>query len=818
MKRCPWMILIVIGSSVWAHAADDSVTVVARPNTGSTNQAYVQPRPPLLPAPLIKLPVGAVQPQSWVRKQLQLQADGFHGHLGEISRFLRKEDNAWLNAQAGGQSGWEEAPYWLKGFANCAYLLGDQRMLDETKIWIEAALASRQADGWFGPESNRTRVDGAADLWPNMIMLYCLQDHYEHAEDPRVIELMTDYFRFLQAIPDEKFLPDYWDRMRGGDLLYSVHWLYNRTGEEDLLKLAEKVHRNTARWDDDVINWHNVNIGQAFGEPARWYVQSKDPADLEAAYRNWQKVRSMYGQVPGGMFGGDENCRPGFSDPRQAIETCGMVEAMLSDEILLAITGDPLWADRCEDVAFNSLPAALTADMKALRYLTAPNLVLSDRHNKSPGFQNSGPMLHMNPHGHRCCQHNWGHGWPYYAEHLWMATPDNGLAAVMYAPSHVTARVGDGAKVTIVQETRYPFDEQIQLHVKLSAPSEFPLYLRIPRWCRQVELSIAGKPVETAVRPSTYLRIHRRWSDGETVELSLGMEVTLRRWEENKNSVSVDRGPLTYSLKIGERYVRQGGTDPWPAWEIHPESPWNYGLVFDADDPASSFEVVQKDWPDNQMPFTHEGAPIELKAQAKRIAQWQADHLGLVGLLQPSPAASDAPLETITLIPMGAARLRIASFPVIGAGPDAVQWSEPPKPAFRVQASHCFDSDSVLAVADGVEPSGSGDRSIPRMTWWPHTGQREWIEAHFAKPKKLTRSAVYWFDDTGVGKCRVPGQWRLLYRQGDQWLPVQTQDEFGTGTDAFQSVDFEPVTTDALRMEVQLQDEFSAGILEWKVE
>ena len=88
--------------------------------------------------------------------------------------------------------------------------------------------------------------------------------------------------------------------------------------------------------------------------------------------------------------------------------------------------------------------------MKALRYLTAPNLVLSDRHNKSPGLQNGGPMLHMNPHDHRCCQHNWGHGWPYFAEHLWFATPDNGLAAVLYAASEVKAKVGeDGTEVTI---------------------------------------------------------------------------------------------------------------------------------------------------------------------------------------------------------------------------------------------------------------------------------------------------------------------------------------------------------------------------------
>lgn len=170
-------------------------------------------------------------------------------------------------------------------------------------------------------------------------------------------------------------------------------------------------------------NWHNVNIAQAFGGPARFYPQSKDPKHLIAAERNYQEVRSLYGQAPGGMFGGDENCRPGYRGPRQAIETCGIVEQMLSDETLLAITGRMIWADRCELVALNMLPAAFTADLKALHYLTAPNLVLCDAASKSPGVQNSGPMFLFDPHRHRCCQHNAGHGWPYYTEHLWMATP-----------------------------------------------------------------------------------------------------------------------------------------------------------------------------------------------------------------------------------------------------------------------------------------------------------------------------------------------------------------------------------------------------------
>ena len=806
---------------ITCSTAGAQIRVVDRPDTAAGNDFYVGNRAPLVPSPFIKLPVGAIEPQGWIRKQLELQADGFHGHLTDISRFLIKEGNAWLSPAGEGDHGWEEPPYWLKGFSNCGYILRDQRMIDESKIWIEAALASQKDDGWFGPDKGRkgaaTRLQGREDLWPNMIMLFGLQDYYEFTGDKRVIELMTKYMNYLTTVPEDQFLVGYWPKMRGGDLLYSVYWLYNRTGDKFLLDLAEKVHRHTAEWEKDVINWHNVNMSQGFGQPGTYYMQSRNPGHLEAAERNWRKIRDMYGQVPGGMFGGDENCRPGFTDPRQAVETCGMVEMMLSHETLLTISGEVKWADRCEDVAFNSLPAAFTPDLKALHYLTSPNMILCDRHNKSPGVQNGGPMLHFNPHIHRCCQHNTGHGWPYYAEHLWLATPGNGLAAVMYGPSRVIAKVGNGIKISILQETTYPFDENIRLTVTASRPVEFPLYLRVPGWCENPKLSINGAASSFEANPGSYIMIDRKWSDGDKVELSLPMEIKIREWTQNHNSVSVDRGPLTYSLKIGERYVREGGTDEWPAWEIHPTTPWNYGLIVNEDNPASSFRLVRGEWPQANQPFKADAAPLELRAKAKRIPAWQKDHLGLVGKLQPSPVKSDEPTEDVTLIPMGCARLRISAFPTIGSGPDAHDWKEPPK-SMPATASHCWESDSVAALSDKLVPRSSNDQSIQRMTWWPHKGTTEWVQYEFDKTRNISGSSVYWFDDTGGGGCRIPKSWRLLYKNGNRWTEVAQIGSYGLEKDKFNIVKLKPVQTTALRLEVQLQSDFSAGILEWRVD
>lgn len=798
---------------------EETASVVERPPAMGRNAHYAANREPLSPSAFVKLPVGSIRPRGWLRKQLELQAAGFHGYLWEISPFVKREGNAWLSPTGEGHSPWEEMPYWLKGFAACGYVLGDERMMAETKRWIDGAIASQRDDGWFGPRANLTRVGGKPDLWPNMVMLNCLQSYYEYTGDKRVLDLMTRYFRWQHALPEADLLTPDWQKRRAGDNILSVYWLYNRTGEKWLLDLAAKLHRHTDPWVERLVNLHNVDVSQAYDEPAVFYVLSKNPRDLKASYRRHAEVREQFGQVPGGMFGGDENCRPGFGDPRQAIETCGIVEEMHSNETMLAITGDPAWADQCEYVAFNALPAALTADMKALRYLTSPNMIVSDAKNKAPGLQNGGNMLEMNPHTHRCCQHNFGHGWPYFAEHLWMATADNGLAAVMYAACEVKAKVGEGREVTIRTTTRYPFEEQVEFTVSLGEATEFPLFLRVPKWCDGAAVSVNGKKLDVEANGGRYVRVLRKWAEGDRVAIALPMRIAVNTWEKNKHSVSVDRGPLTFSLAIGEKMTRTGGTDRWPAWSIEPTTAWNYGLVLDASDPTKSFDVVERDRNAGDMPFVPNAVPISLRAKGRKIPQWKADYLGLVGLLQESPAKTNEPVEEITLIPMGAARLRITAFPVASDADNAHQWVVPAEAlAVKVSASHCWDGDTVVAAVDGRLPKNSDDHTIPRFTWWPKRGSAEWLAREFDAPRKVSRVEVYWFDDEPTGgKCRVPKSWRLSYRKDGKWVAVENASGYGVEKDRFNAVKFDAVETDALRIDVDLRDDVSGGVLEWRV-
>lgn len=668
---------VACAAMAFASNAQDVVSVVERPQVSVSNN-YTNFRSPLQPVPLLKLPVGSIQPKGWLRKYLELQKDGLNGQLGTISAWLDKNNNQWLSDN--GDHGWEEVPYWLRGYCSLAYILDDPDMKAEAQIWFDAVLRNLKEDGFLGP---RNYEGSNPELWAQMIMLWALQTYYEYSEDPKVLEAMTNYFKWELTVPDSQFLNGLWQEKRGGDNLWSVIWLYNRTGDDSVLPLIDKLHLNTSNWtmENDLPNWHGVNFAQGFREPALYSLYSGDAEMLQATYDNHNIMRARYGQVPGGMYGADENARAGYFDPRQGAETCAIVEQMASDEILMGITGDTFWADHCENVAFNTFPAALTPDMKALRYITSPNMTVSDEKLHGPSIDNNlRGMLSMSPFSSRCCQHNHGMGWPYYVEHLVMATTDNGIATMLYADNVTTAKVENGKVITLIEETEYPFDEVVKLTVSTDETVKFPLYLRIPVWSSQTSVTINGESVDADNSAGKYIRIDREWKNGDVVELTMPMTVSTQIWQQNKASVSVNYGPFTLSLKIDEVYEAhdsrdtqfvqddshwQEGVDAslWPCYVIKPASSWNYALKLNDENLPSDFSVIKKEWNRNEIPFTIENSPFEFTAVGRQIPSWGYDATGMTDLL-PTKWAERSKEETmLKLVPMGVARLRISSFP-----------------------------------------------------------------------------------------------------------------------------------------------------------
>lgn len=676
----------------------------------------------LAPAAFTRLAPGSITARGWLAGQLGLQLDGLCGRYDQRSHFLDFDASGWVHPE---KPGWEELPYWLRGFVPLAIATGNADALARARRWIDAVLATQQSDGFVGPRALRTSLDGGPDFWPFLPLLMALRTWQEYAGDQRIIPFLTRFLTFMNAQGKGAF-DHSWIATRWGDGLDVALWLHDRTGDAFLLDLADKMHTWGADWTGPLPSPHNVNIAQGFREPAQYARRSGSSSDTGATYRTYDQVLGTYGQFPGGGFAGDENLRPGFGDPRQGFETCGIVEFMASHELLTRVTGDPVWADRCEELAFNMLPAALDPQGKAVHYITSANSIDLDNAAKTQGqFQNGFAMQSFQPgvDQYRCCPHNYGMGWPNYTEELWLATPDQGLAAALYAPCQVTATVAGGTRVTVTEETDYPFGETVRLTLSTPRAVRFTLRLRVPGWCADPVLTVNGEAV--AARPGpTFVTVDRTWANGDVVTLKLPQRTTVRTWTGGKNAVSVAHGPLTYALKIGAQYVRYAGDDTFPEYAVHATTPWNYGLV-----PGAVPEFVRAGGAVPANPFTLEGTPVRLTAQARRIPEWVADDEHVVAPLQPSPARSASPVETVTLVPMGAARLRISSFPT--AAPDGRPWT--PEPPFRrIRNKH---SDKVLAV-DNMSTANS--------------------------------ARVVQFDDTPTGDHA----WQLIDR-GDGWFLVR---------------------------------------------
>ncbi|HEX8985388.1 MAG TPA: beta-L-arabinofuranosidase domain-containing protein [Bryobacteraceae bacterium] len=619
----------------------------------------VRNRAPLAQTGYTPLPLGSVMPLGWLERQLRIQANGLSGHLEEFWPDLGP-NSAWLG---GSGEGWERGPYYLDGLVPLAYLLNDPTLIRRAQKWVNWAIENQRPDGAIGPAKN-------TDWWPNYIMIKALTQYQEVTGDPRVIPLLERYFAYMAANLDQRPLKQ-WAIFRWQDQALTVLWLYNRNGDPKLLDLAKKLHAQGHDWaaqfadfkykgkvTKDQLNLatHVVNNAQGLKTAAVWYEVTGDKRDLDALRNQFEQL-DRYQLLPNGAHSGDEHYAG--TNPTQGSELCSIVEAMFSLENIVAITGEPAYGDRLEKLAYNPLPGTFSKDMWAHQYDQQANQVLvsvakRDWTNNEPDSN----LYGLEP-NFGCCTANMHQGFPKFVAALWMATPRDGLAAVAYGPSRVTAPVRGNVPVTITEETEYPFREKVKLLVNPSAPVTFPLELRVPAWATRASVTVNGKAVQ-GIRAGSFLTVEREWKPGDRVEIVLPMQPRISRWYHN--SVAVERGPLVYSLKIGEDWKKVKDRPQAPDWEVLPTTPWNYGLIVDTARPERSFHVEEK--PVGEYPFSPEGAPVALTAKARRIPDWKLVN-DSAGPLPESPARSSAPVETVTLIPYGSAKLRITAFPLL---------------------------------------------------------------------------------------------------------------------------------------------------------
>jgi len=648
--------------------------------------SYQGNRAPLQGKPYAELPLGAIEPQGWLLEQLRRMAAGMTGHLDEWYPEALGPRNAWLG---GDGDAWERGPYWIDGLYPLAHLLKDERLKAKARAWVEWTLRNQREDGYLGPRPTAKppkyepglQRDRQEDWWPKMVMLKILQQHYAATGDRRVIDCLRRYFRYQLAQLPERPLDhwSYWGRQRGGDNLLIVLWLYNQTGDAWLLDLARLLVRQTLPFTDIFLegsfihrqrglggastgedSFHCVNLAQGMKTPLVTSLLDGDPRHMLATRRAFRDIETSHGQ-PHGLYGADEGMHG--RDLDRGSELCTAVEMMFSLEKMVEISGDVALADRLERIAYNPLPTQVTDDCCAKQYYQQANQVqvtfgLRSFHNHHFGDG----LVYGLCTGFQCCTCNLHQGWPKFVGHLWMAAADDGLAALVYGPSRVSARVRGGVPVAIVEETGYPFTETIRFEVRPERAVEFPLHLRIPGWCEGATIAVNGQTIERPGKGCIAV-LRRTWTAGDRVELTLPMALRKSYWFER--SVALERGPLVYALRLEEQWSRVRPEDREFGYrECRPKQAWNYALLESAlKDLTRGFEVVRAKSV-AAYPWTLADAPIELRTRAVRVPQWTL-YDGSAGRvpLSPMPRVEDLRPEPIRLIPYGCTTLRVSAFP-----------------------------------------------------------------------------------------------------------------------------------------------------------
>ena len=633
----------------------------------SHSDAAVKNRTPLAPNAFYPLPLGSIRPTGWLLAQLQTQASGLGGHLDEIWPDVGP-NSGWLGGT--GES-WERGPYFLDGLVPLAYQLDDERLKAKAQKFIEWTISHQAPDGMIGPASND-------DWWPRMVMLKALIQYQEATRDPRIIPLLERYFAYQLRTLKTRPLKD-WGKFRWQDNALAVLWLYNRNGDARLLDLARLLHDQGFDWqanfadfkftngvtaasiklnsggglEDLALATHGVNNGQALKAAPVWSMISGKASDRNGFFQMLDALDKYHG-LPNGMFSCDEHLAG--RNPVQGSELCTVVETMFSLEQSFAILGDAPIGDRLELLAFNALPGTFTDDMWAHQYDQEPNQVEVSLHRKP--WTTDGPesnIYGLEPH-FGCCTANFHQGWPKFTSSLWMASHDDGLTAVAYAPCDLRTTVR-GEAVELSVKTEYPFRERISITIKQAAGKEFPLRIRIPEWAQTgVTLLINGEP-QPIPAAAGFALLHRAWKSGDIIDLNL--PIYPRALPGYNGSLSVRAGALVFSLPIDQDWLKLRDRGPASDWQAFPASSWNYALATTGQGDRD-FKLQQSAM--CTPPFTSKAPGLTIAVTGRKVPAWRALD-GVADPMPQSPVASVESAETLTLIPYAAAKLRITAFP-----------------------------------------------------------------------------------------------------------------------------------------------------------
>lgn len=582
--------------------------------------------------------------------------------------------------------------------------------------------------------------------------------------------------------------------------------LYRATGDERYLTLAKFLLDERGPNPGEKTNPRGLDYNQAQQrvveqtEPVGHAVRATymysgmadvaaltgDPSYVKAIDTIWSNTvgRKLYITGGIGATGAGEAFGRHYELPNMTAynETCASIGMDYWNHRLFLLHGDAKFIDVMERTLYNGLISGVALDGKTFFY---PNPLESNgQHERSPWF------------GVACCPGNITRFLASVPGYVYAHEGDT-ILVNLYAAGNAGIETGGGKKVQLVQDTRYPWDGTVKLTVKPDRTRRFAIKLRLPGWARNEVVpsdlyrfaDSSSEPIALAVngqqRPATsdrgYATIEREWKAGDVITLTLPMPVrrivSHERVEANRGRMALQRGPIVYAAEWADNpngKVRNVVLPPATRLTstfrgdllkgVQVIQGRAFGLAYDA---AGSVTKTDQDF--MAIPY----ATWANRGRGQMIV-WLATEDAVA---RPTPWPTAATTSTVTT-----------------------------SPARR----------NPRAINDGEDPRSSDDPTS-YFDWWPRRGTSEWVEYALQKPSTISQIEVYWFDDTGRGQVRVPASWRALYEDGEAWKPLDTRDAYGVARDRFNTLTFPPVTTTGLRLEVNLQPGFSAGIQEWRV-
>ena len=597
-----------------------------------------------------------IKPEGWLRRQLEIQARGLSGNLDKIWPDVR--DSAWIG---GDREGWERVPYWLDGFIPLAHLLQDEDLIARANRYVQCIVDRQQPDGWICPCNADARA--AYDLWAVLLIGKVLALHCEFTDDDRVESALYAAMQNLHDLlaAGTVHLFD-WGKFRWFEGLVPLIHLYQRKPEAWMQSLGRMLREQGADYPSFQHLWlraknqwrqetHIVNLCMMLKYEALCCAFFGEERNHQADDL-WAVLEQHHGTAVG-TFTGDE-CLSGTSNT-QGTELCAVVELMYTCEWLYAVTGDHVWAERLEKVAFNAMPATFTDDMWGHQYDQMVNQMACIEFPGRSHFRTNSSESHLfglEP-NYGCCTANMHQGWPKLALHALQRT-EKGFAVAHLLPVSVETQV-NGIPVTFRVDGDYPFRMQADIVVDVQGEAIFELTVRVPSWAQNVRLN--GKTVRGCHGCITLERI---WCGCERLKLTFN--AALHFVSRPTGLKTVEYGPLVFALPIEAEYKMQeyekNGVErkfPYCDYELIPHSPWNYGFA------ASTLKMVEH--PVDDVPFSSIHPPLSIRVKLAPVTWDWEDGFDTVPAVRPEKRIPAGPAEALELIPYGCAKLRMTELP-----------------------------------------------------------------------------------------------------------------------------------------------------------